>query len=363
MKKQTKPQVASWPPAKPKHQRKPFTIKEHMATIDSLGGNTKAAKIIKGFETVSTVAGWRIVRLPKESMKPAIAHVLPEKEEWEKTFATWMPSMHYEKGTAEALMSSSFQAVKDLDEKGELLFLAAIAQKILGTLAGRARRGDGEALFRFAFLVQQSAQGLSQITKANPTAVQPVARHCGRWPIMRSTHPLNSDSDSILQEIGLNEDGLPICLDKDAKWKLDTAGTIAIHLLEYLLSDWNDNPQCVFAGNKVARLKEVLPPFSQDSAPKWWTLAECVFLRSYPEPHKVSELAAICTTPSRISPGRIKEAILTKIHQRFLHMAPVVDSERATPAHKRQSRHQSRNDANLDAIVATLAKRNVGWVD
>jgi hypothetical protein len=74
---------------------------------------------------------------------------------------------------------------------------------------------------------------------------------------------------------------------------------------------------------RLGKTIDELPQFTTDAAEKWWTVAREVFLYSYPKPQDVPELAGLVKAKSkRRSPGRIKQAILQMIHDRFVSFAP-----------------------------------------
>ncbi|MHC1765921.1 MAG: hypothetical protein AB9869_16755 [Verrucomicrobiia bacterium] len=219
-------------------------------------------------------------------------------------------------------LKSALESVSALDAKNEVQLLACVAERALAALASKSRNGDGDALWHFASSAIMAAEGLSQITRANPKALVPVAQGHVRWPLMTSTHPFVSDKQSLLREIKLGSSYPWLQLDKYSKWKKDTASAIAFELVKYLDEARQDNLEIVFACGSVGRMRKVLPAFSKETAEKWWLFAKDALLQSYPEPQNVPELASICTTPSRRkSKGRIKEAIVSKIRKRFFAMA------------------------------------------
>ena len=123
----------------------------------------------------------------------------------------------------------------------------------------------------------------------------------------------NEDHVPILYSLQLGAD-LPCKFAPKASWQLDAAGRIAFDLLSYV-----DYCRSSFLGPAVK-----LKPFDSASARAWWSLAESVFLESYHrhELHKFPELLALVTAPSKLlSPGRIQQAILDKLHARFRSFA------------------------------------------
>jgi len=204
-------------------------------------------------------------------------------------------------------------------DKGVVL-AAADAEIALSNLAMLARSGNGKALWQFARLACDVVEGLGEITRSNPDAIKPFARHRARWPMMRSTHPLNCDKDKLLEDIELGKAG-GVQLDKFSKWKPDYAATVAGQLIGHLEFIRQENPFC-FDGKQKVCFSDFLRPFSKETAPHWWFLAKKFLLATYPKPETVKELNGIVTSPTkRASPGRIRAAILEKIRARFFHLA------------------------------------------
>jgi hypothetical protein len=274
-----------------------------------LPNNLPGEKISRN-EIVAELGRWLIVRIQDQKVRPRTARPLTKRQEFEKTIAAYFQS-----GSP---LKRQLEEIDKLGEQREFAFLAAIAQRALGLLSCASRNGSGEALYHFVPLVTDAAEALSQITKASPKAVRPIASKCIGWPLMRSTQPRVSDSDSILKEIQLGS-ALPFSLDKYSKWKSDRAAGTAIALYRYLENRRQSGVKWTCA-NGVLHWKKV-PAFNRDSVEDWWHLAKQIFLRSYPNPHLVAELQIINTAKSRNSPGRKKEEILSKIRERFVAIA------------------------------------------
>jgi hypothetical protein len=191
----------------------------------------------------------------------------------------------------------------------------------LTKLAQRARSGDGKALWYFLKLANEMGEGLWGMMEVNRESMRPFARQCGRWPMMRSTNPRLCAPDEWLSDLQLGDE-VPIQNDQHSKVKPDHAADVARQLFFFLEDQRQRGVMFILPDGKRRKAKDVLPPFTTSSAKIWWPFAEHTFSRSYPEPEKDEWLSHIASTPSRRrSPGRMREQILTKIRERFLHMA------------------------------------------
>jgi len=198
------------------------------------------------------------------------------------------------------------------DTTGTAPELFGAARHLIGEIARRARNGDAKALGAYTVLAIMMSEGLSQMMVADPEVFRPIARGEIRWPLMRSTHPLNCDPDSLLKDIHLGT-GAELQIDNFSKWHPDRAAQVAIHLMIHVKN---------LREHSLSKSLIPLPPFSKDSALDWWKSAEHCFDYSYRRPERVSGLAAIVTAQSkRKSPGRMRQKIKETIKARFLAMA------------------------------------------
>jgi hypothetical protein len=259
----------------------PFSIRAHVCVIPW-------PEIEKNLEKVSQVGPNVIFRRQEQSQIVATADE-PKGDQYARSFLA--PLDFEKKNTAE---------------------LGRIAQEALGLLAQRARNGDGNATWFFSSVAVEAAMGLSQMVRAKPKSFRPIARHYYQWPLMRSTHPLNSDSDVLLRAIELSKG--PLRFDKSSKWKPGHAALIAIDLVNHIESI---RQQDVTDGKR--KFSDFLPPFSTATVNQWWTLAKRFLLTSYPHPEAVPEIAQIVNARSkkRRSSGRFKQEILDTIKARF----------------------------------------------
>jgi len=206
-----------------------------------------------------------------------------------------------------------------MSDKGVVL-AAAEAEIALSNLAMLARKGNGKALWQFARIAHDVTESLGQMARTNPMALRPFSRNCTRWPMMRSTHPLNSERDKLLQEIELGK-STGVQLDKFSKWKPDYASNVAGRLMTHIEHIRKENPICLDGKQKI-EFSKFLPPFSKQTAQQWWFIAKKFLLASYPKPECVKELNQIATSPTkRKSLGRVRAAILEKIRTRFFNLA------------------------------------------
>ncbi len=221
-----------------------------------------------------------------------------------------------------ALWSHGSEEVSKIAHSNNVVWLRRLAHWSTGRLATLAREGNGKALWHFVEGVCASVEGLSQITRANPKVLAPLARGRIRWPMMRSTHPLNCDPDRFLDDIQLAAD-VPLQTDKFSKWKPDFAAQYAINLYEHINAlRADDSDVWIIQNRKRKHFKDLLPKFTKDTAETWWGIAEKFLLHSYPRPEKVAEFVKIVTAPTKKkSPGRMKQSILEKIKARFFALA------------------------------------------
>lgn len=269
----------------------PFTLRNHI--IDEAG------TLPENWSIVSTTGGKAVRRTPpiKANLKNCIAPNVSE-----RLGMTHLTAPQRQHGSNSHVYREAHEATVEL--------------------VCRARKGDGKALWLFSLLACEIAEGLSQLAAENPEAFRPIARKKARWPLMQSTHPRNCDKAELLTRIELGAD-IPVQLDKYSKWKPDYAGEIAISLFEHLQFIRSENITIKDLGKKEAPFSKLLPPFSKDTAPQWWHIAEQFLLRSYPEPQKILEFKRIVSTDTKRTrtPGRLRAAILEKIEKRFLAIA------------------------------------------
>ena len=193
----------------------------------------------------------------------------------------------------------------------------------LETLVYRSENGDQEASDALARLLPGVCSKFSKLCKTKPDAFRKIARACWRWPVMMSPHPfLQDDYELLFRELQLGAD-TPFELHNSARWTTNPASQIAFNLLIYLWMGRKErrdkNTNWGAFGTRLDRL----PRFDSDSAEDWWAAARAVFIDSYPKPQEISELNALVKSKSkRKSPGRIKQAILDLLHNRFVSFAP-----------------------------------------
>lgn len=271
-------------------EQHPFTLPQHMRWTEG------RAPVPRGFvHVIGDIYRWAEIKI-----QPAAAEPLNTDEDWKRvTQASCKP-----------------QVEKDVVSS------AAEAEIALRKLVQLARNGNGKALWQFANLACQVVEGLNEIARSNPDAIKPFARHLARWPMMRSTHPLNCDDDGLLEKIELGKSS-GVQLDKYSKWKPDYASNIAGALVGHIqaIRRQNPKPYCIHEKQKVY-FADFLRPFSKETAPRWWFIAQKFWFATYPKPEAIAELDALVTAESkRKSPGRRRAAIIEKIRARFFHLA------------------------------------------
>ena len=198
--------------------------------------------------------------------------------------------------------------------------LRGMAESALAHLVNRARDGDGKALWQFTELTIKLCETLREMTEINPESLRPIARHQSRWPMMRSSHPLQCDPDTWLEAIELGR-AEPIQLDKFSKWKPGWAATYAMQLFFHIQRIREEDGFLITDKGDV-KFSDWIPAFTKDSAPQWWELAWSFLLATYPYPEQVEELDRLAVgAAKRKSPGRRKQAIHDKLKARFLAIA------------------------------------------
>ena len=204
------------------------------------------------------------------------------------------------------------------NQKSGTLDICAEVEYLVGLLQHRARLGDAVAAQQLAFLAAMSAATVTEIAKAKPELLRPMARKWHVWPVLKFAREVPSAREKeIFSAIQLGADS-PIELDPaTAKWKLDGAGELADSLRAHVETMRVNYYNCNYGeiGVRAGRL----PPFDDKSANDWWAVAESAMLDTYPEPGKVPEFQALLpTSAKRRSPSRILEIL----RNRFMSLAP-----------------------------------------
>jgi hypothetical protein len=124
------------------------------------------------------------------------------------------------------------------------------------------------------------------------------------------------------------EEVAPVDLFPSARWKLDRAGLVALQILLRLwqfrhVSEKEDG------GAEHRELYDLyksiahqLEPFHEDSARRWWDIAQMLFTDCYRHPERVRELASVKAPSCKGSPPKHRNYILRKLRERFLSFAP-----------------------------------------
>ena len=88
----------------------------------------------------------------------------------------------------------------------------------------------------------------------------------------------------------------------------------------------SENKRGVFADGKSYVMKEVIPPFQKDTAPRLWHFAEQILLQSYPKPDEVASWPEFAQVQrGKKPPSRKVQGILNAIKARFLKMPKQAD--------------------------------------
>lgn len=196
---------------------------------------------------------------------------------------------------------------------------------ILSLLAQKAKDGNADAAQELARLASTATVLLSQVCKAKPELLRPLARMKRQWPVIKKKNAELSDEEKdLFNAIQLGADDFIELDAQTAKWRFDDAGIIAYSLLDYIrrargdkATIFNYGPIGNLAGKKLPR------EFDEESAPDWWDFAKGILLATYPEPHAIEELKNLVPvdSPKRKSPGRLDQAIFRKLKSRFLAFA------------------------------------------
>ena len=199
--------------------------------------------------------------------------------------------------------------------------LAAKATDLIEELFTLAKTGNQTAASQLATLLRNSVIQLTELAKAKPELLRPIARKSWKWPVMKSRHPLLSDDhEDLLGCLNLGYD-LPFHFDKSSHWRLDGFAKIALALLMYL---WGTRKEQRGERDyrRVGELADALPEFRKGAnAEKWWKLAEAAFLFTYPNPKKIPELVVLVVRLKRRTPSVVREKIKERIKQRFDNFA------------------------------------------
>jgi hypothetical protein len=149
----------------------------------------------------------------------------------------------------------------------------------------------------------------SEMTTSNPKALAPVARHCDRWPMMMSKHPLRCDPHDRLWEMDLGI-AVPIKMSEQARWKPDAAGWLAVSLYEHVEDMCAAGVSLVLDKDRELPLREYLGPFTADNVRRWWEFAWPLFDASYPQPSAIPELAALVPATSKRKVSATRQRLL-----------------------------------------------------
>jgi hypothetical protein len=275
----------------------PFVLPEHIHY------NLRDRKYwgnVEGWEEVGRIGNYSIRRRPPTPTKPSVA-IEPTPGE-------------------ELIRASSLTGIAirlDILKTGDAADLASIAESALTRLFREALAGDGKALWHYARLVRDNGYGLHQITAMSRKVLRPLTRKNINWPMMRSTHPLNSAPDNWLKEMQLGAD-IPIMLDRYSKWKLDRGARYTMALWRHV-EGIRTNHEITIDGKAP---RDIFPAFNRDTAHQWWDWAWQFLLASYPQPERIEELDRLVTDPKkRKTPGRKRAAIQNLLKRRFIAMA------------------------------------------
>jgi hypothetical protein len=199
--------------------------------------------------------------------------------------------------------------------------IATDARLGLQTLLDRAEAGDEDAATCAAQLIRQSCGILNKLAEHNPKLFRRTGRTSWRWPVLMSLHPhLCEDFKPLLKSIEFGAD-IPIELDPGARWVWDDASDVAFGLLCYL-REYLQQDKLFHYNARLTRSISKLPEFTSDTSEQWWRYAKAALLTVYPAPQSIPELDKLVKARTkRLSPGRIKAAILEMLHDRFVSFA------------------------------------------
>lgn len=236
--------------------------------------------------------------------------------------------------------------VMDVDEDPE----RGVAQLIKEAL-GEPSFDSRDATCRLVTIALNTAICLEMIAEKSPEELLIPAIHRGYWPVVAYARDKNpSRIRDVFKAIQLGGHLIELRPEK-AKWKSDRATKIAFDLLLYLRF------ACLspLTYGEIGKAARALPALCPDSHAAWWELAWKALLKSYPEPAKVPELAALVKDPKkRRTPGRTKQAICDVLRIRFFSLLPKGNSRR-TPRTKTNGNGQA-SEWNESAALAQLMK-------
>ncbi|GEM_PF-5629688 len=281
-------------PARPQDTPPVFVIRQHFL-LDRCYWQKQCEKdheAAEKLEVVSTVCDLVILRRRHPDLiKPSAARE-PDLDEQAVALGQFDEEVRH-----------CLRALTALESRKAHWLVHSVLRHGLAGLAAEARGGDGKALCAIAYIAVETCEALSQITRANPAALRPVARKTIRWPLMRSKNPRCCDSDEILSQIGLGID-CPVVADLYSKWAPSFPTSVASDLLSFLVQECRTDREAIRKNPERA-----------------WQAAKAAFLRTYPKPETIPDFDEMVTTAKgRKSDGRRRERIMTTIKRRFLSL-------------------------------------------
>lgn len=194
-------------------------------------------------------------------------------------------------------------------------------QASLRLLVDLAADRNADALQALAPMVTSLVKKMNDHARRNPALFGDAPKKLPFWPVLKSEHlDFDEDHRSLLKSLGVGRH-FPLTIAEGARWSArDTVGQWAIHLCQEI-----DILREVHLVNEVSEAWEHLlvglPPFSIETWPNWWRVAQRLLKREYIDVVLIPELNATVTSPrDRKTPGLIRKRILQALKEKFKSM-------------------------------------------
>ena len=198
-------------------------------------------------------------------------------------------------------------------------------RKMISELFSMAERGTPAAARSLTMISIELITGLNDLALRRPALFQSLTQHLGAWPVMMSQHPeLTEDPKRLFGALQLGA---------KSKWKdnqfsklnvTDAAGRWSIHLFQRVattraqralgLRPPEGSPQWVLEAHRIE-------DFGPDSWETWWRVAAQLLAEEYVDVVEIEALAKRPRGKARMTPGRLRASIKTRLRSRFKSLA------------------------------------------
>jgi hypothetical protein len=143
--------------------------------------------------------------------------------------------------------------VNRLNRTWKVDVLVGMGQSTILSLPQKATDDDADAVQTLATLARMATIYLTEIGKAKPELLRPLAQGVREWPVVKQKNTQLSESENdLFQKIQLGKSDF-VNFNKRPQWSLDAAGKIAYSLLWYSIM-------------LVLVLQQIQKDFTEDSA-------------------------------------------------------------------------------------------------